>query len=785
MMIKNIVAFLLFVLCSTYGIAQNPEFNFVENKYLDYYKLQPETIYTQVNKSKYSNSEELWFKTYIYNTQTQKPYLTTSNVHASVYDADGILIEKKMFYAENGVTHGNFNLKDNYFPGIYFLKVTTNWMKNFNEPHYSLHQFEIIGSDSNSENPTESEQKYDFQLLPEGGHLLQNTNNSIGFKGTDINGDPLIITSGKVRDSKGNTISTFKSNDFGIGKFSMLVSENETYTVEATLENGSNINQNMQKADVTGLSLSVNTLNQNTLFVSVKTNKRTLPYLLEKPHYLLIHRDGLLKKIDIKFEANTFEYTIAIPKTDLYSGMNILTVFNEKNQPVLERLVFHKTENLIHDVSFLGKKVGYDSTQIRLVSNKKNTLKKYMSVSVLPASTESYNNSNTITSAFLLQPYIKGSVDNPQAYFKDNERKTNYNLDLLLLTQGWSRYEWNTIFHVPQIAKYNFEAGFQIQGKINETNADEYKEIVLFSANNELMISTEVKDSYFSFEHLSLMDSSVVSLSAKNKRGKLVTPRVYYNVYPTFENDSLDTKNIIKKPVSIILNSDSFIYDDTITQLDTIMFKIKKESRQEKFMINGGVNNRSVDLKNVYNFSTRILDVIRSNGFDVIESGQSTIKLLSRRSSNLQGRLSPNVYLDGIIVSDQLELIQYLTVAEVEKLFVAKTGYGIDGAGGTINIFTKDGGRSKSNPKGKFSSNAIKIGYSMPKSYYAPMYNTTKRDAFSKMGVLNWIPNVTPNQNGEFVFNIPNYFYNEINLYIEGMCEDGSLISKVETIKLK
>ncbi|SFN55621.1 hypothetical protein SAMN04487989_1011213 [Bizionia echini] len=783
-MIKKIFTLYLFVLCSAYGIAQNPEFNFVENKYLDYFKMQPEVIYTQTNKSKYLRLEELWFKSYIYNPQTQKPYLTTSNIYASIYDSDGILIEKKMYYAENGITHGNFNLKENYAPGIYFLKVSTNWMKNFNDPHHSLQQFEIIGTESESEKTADSEQKYDFQLLPEGGHILQNSKNSIGFKGTDINGNPLIVTLGKVINEKGDIISTFKSNEFGIGKFSIFIAENDTYHVEATLENGTVIKKPLPDAEIIGLTISVNTLNQNTLFVSIKTNNKTLPYLLNKPHYLLIHRDGLLKKINLEFKPNTLDYTIAIPKTDLYDGVNILTIFNDKNQALLERIIFNRTENLIHEVSFLGKKTSYDSTQIRLVSDKKNNLKKYMSVSVLPAGSESYDTNNTITSSFLLQPYVKGKIDNPHSYFKDNNRKTNYNLDLLLLTQGWSRYEWNNIFFSPQIAKYNFESGFQIQGKINEPNAEDYKEIVLFSANNELMLSTEVKDSYFTFDHLSLMDSSVVSISAKNKRGKLTTPKVYYNVYPTFIKDSLNTENLINKAVNIISNTDSFIYDDSITELDTVMLKIKKESRQEKFMINGGVNNRSVDLKTVYSFSTRILDVIRSNGFDVIESGVS-INILSRRSSNLQGRLNPNVYLDGILVSDQLELIQYLTVADVEKLFVAKTGYGMDGAGGTINIFSKDGSRSKSNPKGKFSSNTIKIGYSMPKSYYAPMYNTAKRIAFSKFGVLNWIPNITPNKNGEYIFNIPNYFYEDVLLYIEGMCEDGSLISKVETLRLQ
>ncbi|TYB78224.1 hypothetical protein [Bizionia myxarmorum] len=783
-MIKNLFILSLILLCFSSGMAQNPEFDFVEKAYLDYFKLRPETIYTQINKTKYLNLEELWFKSYIYNTHTQKPYLTTSNVYASIYDVDGHLMDKQIYYAEDGVTHGSFSLKEKYEPGIYFLKISTNWMKNFNEPYYSLDQFEILGDSSSSEYTEETTEKHDFQLLPEGGHLLLNATNSIGFKAMDVNGNPLLITSGKVLDSQKNTVSTFKSNEFGIGKFSLLISENQTYSVEATLEDESIINQIIPKADVIGLTMSVNTLNQNTVFISIKTNTKTLPYLLDKSYNLLIHRDGLLKKIDIKFKAETLEYTIAVPKQDLYSGMNILTVFNEKNQAVLERLIFHKTENLIEDISFLGKDVGYDSTQIRLITNKSNTLKKSISVSVLPALTGAYNTNNTITSGFLLKPYIKGPIENPNAYFLNSDRKTDYNLDLLLITQGWSRYEWRNIFYSPQIAKYNFEAGFQLQGKINNADAEDYKEVVLFSAKNELMLTSDVKDSYFSFENLSLMNNSIVSLSAKTKKGKLINPQVYYNIYPNFVLDSIETKNVLKQPVKITGKNESFIYDDSITELDTIMLSVKKYEKKEKFMATGGVNNRAIDLQIMYSFSTRIIDVIRSNGFDVMESGIE-VKILSRRGTNLQGQLRPQIYLDGMVVSDQLDLIQNLTVGEVEELYVAKTGYGMDGAGGTINIFRKVGGNSNRKFKGNFNSNEIKLGYSEPKSYYSPLYNTSKREVFSKLGVLNWIPNVSANSNGEYIFKVPNYFYDAINLYIEGMTEDGRLISKVETIQLK
>ncbi|MGY0393364.1 hypothetical protein ACW5R3_12505 [Bizionia sp. KMM 8389] len=783
-MFKKSSLILFAIICSFAGFSQNNTFDYIENQYTDYFKLEPETIYTHINKTKFLPTEELWFKSYIYNTKTQKPYLTTNNVYASLYNSKGQLMSKKIYYAENGMMHGNFSFKEGFEPGIYFLKVSTNWMKNFNEPYYSLQQFEILGNDiDGDESSPKTEQKYDFQLLPEGGHMLTDATNTIGFKGTDINGHEIIITSGEVTDSQGAVVSTFKSNSYGLGKFSLFISKNENYTVKVTLDDGNEIIKPLPKADLKGIALSVNNLNNNTLFISLKTNKNSIAKLLDKPYYIVLHRDGLLKKIDFNFKKDQLEYTIPIPKENLYPGMNILTLFNDKKQPLLERLLFNNTNNLTQSISLLGKNTRADSTQIRLTTNKINNTNSTISISVLPATTEAYNTDNTIISSLLLQPYIKGAIKNPQGYFTDTNRKSLYNLDLLLLTQGWSRYEWQNVFHKPQIDKYNFEAGFQLKGKINNLKSDNIKEIVLFSANNELMLTSPIEDNYFSFDNLSLTENSVISLSAKNKKGKITMPNAYYNIYPTYVYDSIQTEGIIKKPIRITGKKDNLVYDDSFTELDTVLLKVKKYEKKEKFMATGGVNNRSIDLKSFYTFTTRIIDIIRSKGFDVTEY-PTTVAIFSRRGTNLQGQLRPQVYLDGMRVSEQLDLIQFLTVEDVEELYIAQTGYGMDGAGGSINIFRKSGGSTNRKPKGKFKNKDQVFGFSLPKTYYAPIYNTSNQDMYAKLAVLNWIPNLSPNADGEFVFNIPNYYNTPINIYIEGLSEDGRLISKIETISL-
>ena len=45
----------------------------------------------------------------------------------------------------------------------------------------------------------------------------------------------------------------------------------------------------------------------------------------------------------------------------------------------------------------------------------------------------------------LLASELKGHIENPNYYFKDNSARTAHHLDLLMMTQGWRRYELDNI----------------------------------------------------------------------------------------------------------------------------------------------------------------------------------------------------------------------------------------------------------------------------------------------------------------------------------------------------
>lgn len=749
---------------------------------MDYFKLNPETIFTHLNKSTYTNQEQLWFKSYVYDTKTQKPYFSTTNLYATIYDEKGVFVEQKLFYAEDGMAHGDFKLKKKYAPGIYFLEVSTNWMKNFNEKHQSRQQFEILGDETPLDSSNPSKPLYDFQLLAEGGKYLNNVINSIGFKVIDQNGDGVEIESGSVTNSKNDIIFTFKSNKIGIGKFNILLEDKDNYIVSVFLKDGTQLKKTIEGIQIRGISMAVNNLNPDRLLVNLKTNASTLPELVNKSYYLVLHRDGMIKKIDVIFEADKLNYVIAIPKSELFSGITILTLFNGQNQPILERMVFNKRNMPIEKLMLLRVSKLKDSVEISLRAERMDTQKKHISVSVLPAATKAYDIDSNIKSTFLLEPYVNGYIENVAYYFKDSDRKTDYDLDLLLLTQGWSSYSWKNIFYLPHKAIYDFEKGIQIKGKLNSGNNNEKSEIFLYSPDNELLISSVVnKDNMFNFENLFIADSTSISLGVRDKKNQISYSGLYYNIFPNPQKDNISIENWIKqRPVQKpIFSKTDFIYDDAVL-LDTVsIIAIKKPKNH---VIRGAFDSRSIDLGKGFSETTRLIDVIRQNGFEVIEGGFSGIQINSRRAASIRGPASPRVYLDNFEISDFLVAYINIPLNQIEGLYVS-TSSSIYGAGGNIHIFTKPNYSTKSN-KSNFNTSLVNFGFSSPEAYYSPRYNKSQRDLFSNYGVIHWIPDLKINQNNEFVFKIPSDYYKTINLYINGMSSDGSLISKIETVDI-
>lgn len=792
---KHLLLLFIFVVSffKIHSQEKNETFEELINKYNDYFLLEPETFYTQINKDKYFKGESIWFKSYVYNTRNFSPYFATKNIHTSIYNSKGVLVEKKVFYAEDGTTFGHFSIDDKYSPGKYYLKTTSTWMGNFNEDRSHIKAFEILNDSDykqNDSSETTNSNKYDFKILPEGGHALNNAINVFGFKVNDNLGNGIKILNGIVYEND-KPVTTLKNNRVGIGKFKCLISNTKKYTIKAELDNGEIITKEIDNIENLGIAISTeNIFNKSHLIIELKTNENTLQSLLNKTYYLTLNRDGFLKKIDVQFESNKLNYLIRCNKELMVPGINILTLFNDEGKAISERILFNPTGLKIKNLPSASLLTDIDSTSITYSLNKGYVgAKGSLSVSVLPKVTKSKNSNASILSTLLLSPYTKGKIENPEFYFNNLNRESLYNIDLLLITQGWSKYSWNNIFYKPQLPINDFEIGFTIKGKVNNHKYNSKEKIILISKSNGIQLESKLsKANSFEFKNLFISDSSDIQFSLqKNKQTK---PNIYYTVNPHKTKDSiLINFNSLKENNDFKYINDSkfnIVYKNPVV-LDTVLlnntYRLKKPKNR---FLQGSFGSKYISFNdnNRYGPATFVTDVIKDNGFDVFNTGLDVTIRSRRVLTTSSGAISPTVFIDNVAQID-FRFLASLRINEIEEMSISQRGnlIGSAGAAGVIQIFTKTSFNNKS--KSKFNSHISKNGYSKQKEYYSPNYDKLNYEAYSQYGVIYWEPMIKENKKGELVFKIPNYKSGKINIYIEGMTEDGSLISKIETITLK
>ncbi|HEX3386343.1 MAG TPA: hypothetical protein VHS53_14180, partial [Mucilaginibacter sp.] len=126
---------------------------------------------------------------------------------------------------------------------------------------------------------------------------------------------------------------------------------------------------------------------------------------------------------------------------------------------------------------------------------------------------ESLNNDNILT-RLLLTSDLKGYVEEPGYYFRNNDT-VRQALDNLLLTQGWVNYD-------PPAGKLPLEAEteFKVRGRIDNifNKGLKKQEVVLLSTRPQIVMDTVTdKDGRFVFDHFPRIDTPVFLLRPNNR----------------------------------------------------------------------------------------------------------------------------------------------------------------------------------------------------------------------------------------------------------------------------
>ena len=401
--------------------------------------LHQEKIFIQTDRGSYITGETIWFSAYCVDAALHIPVDISKVLNIELLDMAGQAIKQDRIKLEDGFGEGQLFVSPDIRSGSYVLRAYTNWMKNF-DPDFAFHkQITIVNPAAvkSNEDTSQIDNKAIIKFFPEGGDLVAALKSKVAVKATDQMGKGIPIT-GVVFDHEGNEVAQFTTSQLGYTFFPLTPVSGKSYI--ANVEWDSVIYRyEMPKVRQQGLVVRVTTTANDNV-------KIALSHSQGNHIYLIVHTRGVIKKlqkVDLKVEKE-----IIISRTELPPGISHISVMSENFDPLAERLVF-KYPNLEQSLDLSIDNTEYNKRAKLNVSLKlsekflKNDLAQ-ISISVSRSNGSNQFDDNIISN-LLLTSDLKGQIEQPQSYFDQNNHLRAKQLDLIMLTNGWRRFNWSDI----------------------------------------------------------------------------------------------------------------------------------------------------------------------------------------------------------------------------------------------------------------------------------------------------------------------------------------------------
>ncbi|MDQ1166832.1 hypothetical protein [Flavobacterium sp. SORGH_AS_0622] len=722
-----------------------------------------EKVFLHTNKTSYFIDDIVWFKAYVGDI-SNKPSLKTTRLNVNLLDVKGKIIQNQQVFIYKGIGKGQFIINDSLKTGVYYLEATTNYMRNFGDDNTFIQEINILNNISVKQ--TSSKNKYDIQFFPEGGYLLENVENTIGIKSL-CNGKGIDYL-GKIINTKNKEVATFKSQHLGMTKCNFLYEPNETYSAVVHI-NDTVIKVNLPAAQKTGMLLNLDNTSPEYIKLSLKTNSNSIPEIKKNRYKLLFHqKNNILDYLEIQ---NLEALNLEIDKKNFYKGINTITLFKD-NQPIAERK-FYVEKEVQPIVAIEKTTVENDSINYKLkISHLDQSINANLSTSILPLNALNYTETNTIKSAFLLSPYVKGYIENPAYYFNTKNDNRNQHLDLLLLTQGWTQFTLKEmIADLNPVYKYDFEAGFKLKGSLSTLPANH---LALLTTDNiiiDKIFLNGKKD--FSFNNLLIYKGDAVKISFVNNNNEAIKPEnIQLNNLKNSSLTNVNSENRIKQTSILNENSWNEMYTEGSIKLDEIRITAQ--------------NKRAVDRKKlIKKYQPLVFDIGKYYDIEIAEHFKNkdlmyflnfdqNVKMVTWKGQEtyLETGIDKEaiLYIDGKYISSNELLGVSLEIKDIENIMIQTV------KGNKIfQVFTTQ--NYQNNIVELFNQYIITDGFDKEKKYYSPIYafNTEK---YSNWTEIDWKPDLQTN-NGEVSFKIKSNPQLQGYLFsVQGFAQDGSLISE-------
>ena len=752
-----------------------------------------EKVYLHIDRELYAPGDDIWFKSYLVSGINNKLVPGYKNIYVQLIAESGEVVSNRLLLSKDGTAHGDIQLPLEIADGNYTIRAFTRYLTNFETESY-FHKKIIISGSKNSleigENDSDSKSvNIDVSFLPEGGTFVLNAINHIAFKAIDDKGKGIAVK-GKVVDETGEEVVSFRSGYKGMGKFIMMPQEGKSYF--AMVDDYPDFNFQFEPAKPDGICLNYKPDGNYLLFTLTRNLKISVPqnYVLKASH----------KGIELFYSQitmNEFQHAQRLFKGLFPLGISKITILDEQNNTVAERLVFVQNKDdkairleLNKEEFKTREKVKLDVTSLLAQTD---TITSTLSVSVVHEDYfSSTGNNQTIESFLLLDSELKGSIESPASCFIDEkEISTEEKLDLVMMINGWRSYYWDDLekyrgTELPNWADY----GLTIKGNVFKEwggkPVDDGK-VIMGPFSGSFMFEETKTDAngYFSFDRLYLKDKARIMINAETKTGN---KRNDILLEPQYISDSTVSAEYLKKSCADINIPLKFYRENYYRQVAETEFQVKSGILLDEVQAIGHkvTGDGHFRLYSEPDVSLVVLEEDIERYFNILDYLQGRVAGVDVTGEDVRIRGAagnPLLIVDGID-TDWTDM-RNIPMGDIDKIEILKSGFGMSvygsrGGNGIIAVLTKMG-------KGEWENNWVRnihgritpsfSGFQQAREFYSPKYSPENiNDARPDYRpTLFWNPEVAVT-NGEAKIefftadNLARYY-----VFVEGISKNGKI----------
>ena len=450
-----------------------------------------EKVFVHMDNTSYQLGDTIWFTAYTRQTNTGRPSDVSGVLYVELYGQEGYMIERKLIQMKKGRGSGFFALTNQIqYAGFYELRAYTRWQLNwglFEHKHtdklyfatkrqekeyyrdyeklysrvFPVYDKPVEPGEFNHDmtlramrrlyNTEPEKRELKLSLYPEGGNLVEGQPCRIAFEAAWENGE---WAEGKL--IYGN--DSAKVQNRGRGLFEVTPQKGMKQEVLFVTKDGQTAKAKLPKAEQTGVSLRLKEGSDG--WSSRIYNTTDLP--TDSLALSLMHEGRLVDCCAMTELAEEEKGRLYNINDTLLTeaGVYQLTVFDTQGRVYADRLFFARgKEGLGPTLSIEGLKDEYQPyekvelkvTPLRLPGGGEkevSPLRREVSLSLSVRDDMRrdflYDDGNILTE-MLLSSEIRGFVPQPGWYFEKDDQEHRQALDLLMMTQGWRRFDWRSM----------------------------------------------------------------------------------------------------------------------------------------------------------------------------------------------------------------------------------------------------------------------------------------------------------------------------------------------------